>query len=88
MADKNKSSEQFLFTDGEEEIMAYQRIVKDLNQDSSELWVDAIKTINVSAELENEVVSWVVEDNCDVLSEYMDEMTDVIDSDDIDNLDW
>ncbi|MFK7795095.1 MAG: hypothetical protein AB8B89_07100 [Gammaproteobacteria bacterium] len=85
---KNKSTAADFFIDGEEEIIAYQRLVKDLNQEHKDVWVDAIDPLNLNDKPAGGSIPWMIEDNNDALYEYMEDVSDFIDPDDISDLDW
>ena len=71
----------------EDEVMAYQRLVRELDLELDDVWVDAIDHTKEKDELNDLSGPWVEDDN-DALSEYVDNVSDFISPEDIDNLDW
>ena len=72
----------------EDEVIAYQRLVKELNLEVDDVWVDAIDPAKENNEQNNFSDPWVVEDNNDALFEYVDDVSDFISPESINNLDW
>lgn len=88
MTDKNKFETQSFFVDLEEETIAYQRLIKELNQEPDKVWVDAINPTSTKGQIAGSSSPWMIEDNSDALSEYIDDVSDFIDPEDINNFDW
>jgi len=88
MANKAKSSSVPFEIDAEKEAITYQWLIKELDQELDNGWVDAIGSENTSNGLEIGSGTWVTEENDDALCDYVDEVSDILYSGEIDNLDW
>jgi len=88
MAGKYKLLQENYGLNDEEEIIAHEELVKELAQESDETWMYAIDEEYMEIQHVNSSNSWVVDDNQDALAEYMDDVSSVILTDDIDDFDW
>lgn len=88
MAGKGKLLQENYDFNDEEEIIAHEELIKELAQESEEVWMDAIDDEYMEIQHVNSSNSWIVEDNQDALAEYMDDVSDAIVASDIDDFDW
>ena len=72
----------------EDELIEYQRLVKELNYEPERVWIDTINPLNARDAQKENTNPWVDADNNDALSEYMDDVSEYINPEDISDLEW
>ena len=88
MAGINKSAPQLFFTENLEDEPLYDRLAKEVEEQTNEVWMDAIDSSNAKDYLTNTSSPWIVEDDSNALDDYMDDVSDIIQLDDIENIEW
>ena len=86
MAGIKKLDDQLIYV--EDESLAYDEPIKAEHAESDEVWMNAIDSESVVDGQTNPLDSWVIEDNSAVLEDYIDEVTDTIQFDLGDTIDW
>ena len=88
MTGKQKTIDESWLLDNKEELIDRENIRKQINLEPVVAWVQATDSHHNEVEQANAAESWVHDNNQDALEEYMDDVSDVLLSEDLDSFDW
>ena len=89
MVTKTKRLDQSgMLASNEDELIACQRFVNELNLEAEQVWIDTISPLNACNTQKENTNPWADSGNSDALSECMEDVSDYISPEDISDLNW
>ena len=88
MAGEDNNAEKLFYIENDDESLSCNQQIKEMDEEPEEGWMDVIDSDYAKDQLANTSSTWIVEENSDALAEYMDDVSEIIQLDDIENIDW